>query len=271
MSTIDKQSGYESIKPLQNNFQIKYRTYFNHKGVLPHWHEHIELLYFISGRSEFYVGGKSYVAKAGDLAVFNPTEVHSVICQDEVEYDCILIYPDFFSDVSYGSTVIESLITDDKAIKELMAELREIGSDTGWDMMQKAIVYRLMAYLMRNYKADLPTSREQKKHSESLERLDKVIKYMKENYQSEISTAALASMCYISEAHFCRFFKKQTGKTAIEYINEYRVSKAERLLSETVLSITDIADSVGFEDVNYFSRVFKKTVGKSPSEYRRAR
>ena len=60
-----------------------------------------------------------------------------------------------------------------------------------------------------------------------------------------------------------------TGKSAISYINEYRIERASALLSSTDASITEIADSVGIPDPNYFTRIFTRVKGKSPKEYRK--
>jgi hypothetical protein len=67
----------------------------------------------------------------------------------------------------------------------------------------------------------------------------------------------------------CRFFKKMTGRSALAYVNEYRIEKATVLLTKTDEPIGEIAESVGFDDLNYFSRVFKKVKKCSPGEYRK--
>ena len=75
-------------------------------------------------------------------------------------------------------------------------------------------------------------------------------------------------MRVIFQAHFCRFFKAATGKTALEYINEYRVDRAQVLLEKTSMSLSEIAESVGFDDLNYFCRLYKRIKGTSPGKHR---
>mgnify|MGYP001943253646 FL=1 len=72
----------------------------------------------------------------------------------------------------------------------------------------------------------------------------------------------------MSRSHFCRLFKEVTGQTLIEYVNDIRLSKAKAMLQDPNLSITEIALSTGFSDINYFSRLFKKTYQISPSGMR---
>ena len=92
---------------------------------------------------------------------------------------------------------------------------------------------------------------------------------MAEHYRTKISTRDLAEIFYVSENHFCRLFQKSFGMSPMEYINDYRVGKAELLLSGTGLSITEIATAVGFDSANYFSRVFKRLRREAPGEFRR--
>ena len=83
------------------------------------------------------------------------------------------------------------------------------------------------------------------------------------------TVAELAEMYNMSEGHFIRQFKSFTGYTPLEYRSRKVVENAKSLLSGTDMPITDISESLGFEDPLYFSRVFKKNAGMSPREYRK--
>lgn len=87
-------------------------------------------------------------------------------------------------------------------------------------------------------------------------------------YNADLSLAWLAKQCNVSESHLSTTFKKETGMTVTEYINKTRVRQALILLNATSLSIGEIASRCGFDDANYFSRIFRKVEGKSPKEYR---
>jgi AraC-like DNA-binding protein len=73
----------------------------------------------------------------------------------------------------------------------------------------------------------------------------------------------------MAEPSFCRFFKKNTGKTFIEFLNEFRITHACKLLAESDFSITDICYECGYNNFSHFNSYFKKITGKSPSEYRK--
>lgn len=87
-------------------------------------------------------------------------------------------------------------------------------------------------------------------------------------YNSDLSLARLARICNVSESHLSSAFRKATGTTVTEYINQTRVHQALLLLNSTSLPIGEIASRCGFYDANYFSRIFRKAQGMSPRQYR---
>src|SRR5690606_17251988 len=101
------------------------------------------------------------------------------------------------------------------------------------------------------------------------EKLKKIISYIHTNYNKRLTLTELASLIPLSEAHFCRFFKKMTRQTVTEFINSYRIKQAATLLVETDMNISTIAYEVGFEHISYFIKLFKLHFNCSPSTYRR--
>ena len=111
-----------------------------------------------------------------------------------------------------------------------------------------------------------------KNKTENYEKLcleEKIERYLKSNHTENITVSDIAKHFLCSESHISHIFKKQTGKSIREYINNLRISDAKTLLEYSGLTITEIAFSVGFTDSDYFSNVFKKYVGISPMTYRR--
>lgn len=99
--------------------------------------------------------------------------------------------------------------------------------------------------------------------------MESVMDYIYANYAQTITVSGLASMVYMSESNFYGMFKKQFGISPLSYVNRYRLSIASELLLRTDSRISDIAESVGFSDPLYFSKMFRKSYAVSPSEYRR--
>lgn len=263
---------YEKIPSLENNFTVKFNLYRSDSVLIPHWHEHLELLYFTRGDCDFFCDGKKYSVHANDLIFVNSAKVHSYTVRDRVEYFCILIYPEFLADIKFNNMHITSHIPNDGYVKSCFDGIAgEADKNTvGTDMMLKSYTYSLLAHLCRAYRVDsVITEKEHEAKQTRLRRLDTVMDYISRSYTEKITTKALSDMCYLSEAHFCRFFKKAVGKSAIDYIREYRIDKASVLLKNTDESICSVAANVGFDDLNYFSRCFKRQMGTSPLKYRR--
>ncbi|MBQ8372511.1 MAG: AraC family transcriptional regulator [Clostridia bacterium] len=261
---------YEKIPQIENNFTVKFQLFSREGGLIPHWHEHLELLYFTKGQCELICDGQSFDVSAGDLVVVNSTEIHSFSACSPLEYTCILIYPPFFADIKFDNVRLKNLVRADEKVKEYITSINDEYTEKrpGYDMMLKGHTYALLTYLMRSYPDASISHRDFEARAVKLRRLNHVIEHIKNNYTEKITTKALAEMCFLSEAHFCRFFKGAMGKSAIEYINEYRVQKAAILLRNTDESISHIALTVGFDDINYFSRTFKKITGAPPGKYR---
>ena len=93
--------------------------------------------------------------------------------------------------------------------------------------------------------------------------------YISKNYQYEsLSVKDISEHVYLSTSYVCTLFKSETGQTLNQYITEYRMKKAKKLLQDPRYKITDISSRVGYSDGNYFGKSFKKSEGLSPSEYR---
>ena len=116
---------------------------------------------------------------------------------------------------------------------------------------------------------------------ESLPQLDEVkgfksatqaLDWVKENHADvELSLNQLASHVNVSPNHLSTIFSQQTGQTFIKYLTEYRMNKAKELLRCTNMRSSEISEAVGYKDPHYFSYMFKKTVGMTPTNYRGGR
>lgn len=97
----------------------------------------------------------------------------------------------------------------------------------------------------------------------------KIMEYIHEDIRRRITLEDIGRLTFFSPIYCDTVFKKETGRSIIDYVLDRRINEAKRLLLEGTTSLSDIADAVGFGDYNYFSRVFKKRSGYSPTAYRR--
>lgn len=106
--------------------------------------------------------------------------------------------------------------------------------------------------------------------SENLQDSQKSIikKYIKENYKRDLSAGDVAGILGYSDVYFSKIFKQLFDDTFINYLTNLRIEKAKVLLKDVSFNIREVGASVGYTDSNYFTKVFKRAVGMSPSEYR---
>tara|TARA_R110000868_G_scaffold40008_1_gene138740 strand:+ start:3624 stop:4460 length:837 start_codon:yes stop_codon:yes gene_type:complete len=99
-------------------------------------------------------------------------------------------------------------------------------------------------------------------------RLKVVYEFIEENFQRSISLEEIAQKTNLSKAAFCRYFKKMTQLTFTEFLNQYRIEQAKRLLKSDK-NVTETCYECGFDSLSYFNRIFKKVVGKNPIEFKK--
>jgi AraC-like DNA-binding protein/ligand-binding sensor protein len=92
--------------------------------------------------------------------------------------------------------------------------------------------------------------------------------FIQESFRDDLSLPGVAKECHTSTFYFCKLFKRHTGVNFTEYLSSVRIEKAKNLLLNRELTISAIAYEVGFQSLTHFNRVFKKTLGESPTQYR---
>lgn len=260
---------YEKIPEIENSFPIKIKRYFS-KNIQPHWHEHLELLYIISGKGEFCCGSKKFFALSGETVVVNGSELHLMQAEQNLDYICLIINPSFFKNINFENIFLKSKIPCDDFIKSRFEKIfnEQVQRTPHFDMRIMGETYALLAHLASNYTRAEVSSSEYERILSGLKKTNSILDYIHENYAEEISTATIAKKFFLSESYLCHIFKQATGKTVIKYLNGFRAQKASVLLEKTDENILLVAAKCGFENVSYFNRVFKEHFSLTPTEYR---
>ncbi|MGB5553406.1 MAG: AraC family transcriptional regulator [Flavobacteriaceae bacterium] len=100
------------------------------------------------------------------------------------------------------------------------------------------------------------------------DRINMVFNHVKSNFREEITLEEIADLSSMTIPSFCRYFKKITNKTFVQFVNEYRLVHASKLLAEKPMSITEVCFESGFNNFSHFNKQFKAFTGQNPSEYR---
>ena len=91
--------------------------------------------------------------------------------------------------------------------------------------------------------------------------------YIEDNYNKEIRLKDVAEAVAISPQYFCKIFKEELGVNFVDYLTSVRMEEAKKMIKQKKMSIKEICFTIGYNDPNYFSRLFKKIVGVSPTEF----
>ncbi len=146
-------------------------------------------------------------------------------------------------DLSHDISSLYKLIDNATQVKELQDLLEDVAM---------SVVHRINRYNKKNIN----------------QILQKAMDYICENYTMSITLNELAEHTYVSTYYLSRMFKKELGKNFVEYLNEVRIDKAKELLKDNKYKTYEVAELVGIQDPHYFSKIFKKYVNMTPTEYK---
>ena len=255
-------------------------------SFLWHWHKEIELTLITSGEMIYQVNNRSFHLKKGQALFGNSGTLHTgSMC--ESKSDCEYTSITFAPQLLYGTEnsiiytkYMKALLTDltcpaicfdlsEEWHKEIIASLCTIISldqkkEAGFEF---EILMELLSFwkcLSLHYNTlETRTDTEQ----EHFDRIRNIILYIEKNYDSDLTLDDISEYVHISRSACSRLFKKHMGLSLFEYINQYRIEKSMEYLKSGSYAVTDVARLVGFNDSNYYSKVFHKYKGCSPREY----
>ena len=247
----------------------------SHIKYTPRWHEEIEIKYIISGSAEIVCGTDVFLASEGDVVIINSCELHATQTNgdESVAYHLLMVSPDIPLLHEATQTTMphfKHLIRGDRVLaghlELLFRELNE--KPTAYQLGAFGALALIFSHLQRHHAVSDPSTTPENRRM--ADRIQPALDHIVRHYPEEISIDTLAHLCTMSVYHFCRIFKTVTGNTAIGYINQLRISKASALLRGSNLPVAEVASLVGYSDVSYFSRCFKKQMGLSPAAYQKA-
>lgn len=255
-------------------------TFGRHQELLAylHYHNEFELLVATKGTLCIQMEENSCVIAPGEGIFINAGRLHTITVQDEGEHGFIAVVFDYTLVCNEHETAftkyLQPLINGKLRIGEkLSAEICELvcsvcrvyeAGEFGSELYIKQCLLHIFYLLLKGA--------EDTKHTlqNSKSRLVKeVLDYIKKNYGEPLSLPLLAEQVHVSKEYLCRTFRALSNSSPIEFLNRYRIRQSTFLLVQTDKSISEIAQTCGFNHSSYYGKLFYEYMGCTPTEYRK--
>ncbi len=255
-----------------------------------HSHPVFHLMYVTEGRGVFYVNDEAFEAEAGMLFIINPNEPHHFYFDPLTpitNYECTFLFRDmdgeptaihFFDlleanrSLRLSAELFRTRMYVPSPLRPLLIEgyqrilqARRDGTTKEYlSVMVLDLILRVEDITVRinGFEQNATTVRTED-HT-----IAAVKQYLRTKMRDKILLQELADLVHLTPNYLCTLFKEHTGTTLMSYLQQIRMREAEKLLTYTDLSIYRIAENTGFEEASYFTKVFRKTYGVSPTEFR---
>ena len=288
MNILEYENYQEKKEHIHSAFP--YNTYLcsiplDFERVPLHWHDEMEIIYIKKGHGYVTVDLTQHKVSGGTIVLILPGQLHSIEQYDNLsmEYENIffnisMLMPrtedststDFLRPFFNGQITVPSIFTEISDYHDDIARCLDACDEIcktkpeGYDLFIKGKLYEFFFILSNQYRLETKPLK-----PKSLGKIKTVLKYIENNYMNEIRIADAAAVLEFSESHFMRYFKETMGTSFINYLKEYRLTMAARLLLTSDELILTIAEETGFDNLSYFNRSFKAYYGMTPREYRK--
>jgi len=282
--TLNQKPAFEAIEPTfgQSYTYQKFDASKNNKQTIWHYHPEIELVHVNGGSGKRQIGSHISYYSDGDLILIGSNLPHcgftDKLTGNESE-TVIQMKQDFLGNDFFN-------IPEMKKIQPLFEMAKggiAFSGKTKRKIGEKILILEYQSDFQRllsilNILNELGSSKDFKilnAEGFSLEaevkdndRINIVFNHVKSHFKEEITLDEIANLVSMTVPSFCRYFKKITNKTFVQFVNEYRLVHASKLLAEQPLSITEVCFECGFNNFSHFNKQFKGFTGQNPSEYR---
>lgn len=233
------------------------------------WHENLEIQLCLNGSGFVFLDGNKYSLGENDIAVVNPNVIHYTGTDSELIYDCLIIGTDFCRQIDFSpeNLSFKSIIKDVDILKKL-CELKKLYfnlSAAYRNAKLNKLLLEILLMLAENYSTPKTDFIEK---SKSYERVKQAVLYIRDNYQKKVSLEEIAKAVICDKFTLCKDFKKHTGQTVFENLNNLRCIKAIDLI-EKGYTVSEAASMCGFDNLSFFTKTFKKHIGTLPSKYKK--
>ena len=239
---------------------------------VPHTHNHLELFYIVGGKGQFLIQDQLYPVNANNLVIINPNVTHTEVSLNAQPLEYIVLGIEGIELQPNASSNGQFSILDQFESAEITGCLRNIlremeQKNTGYEDICQAYMEILIIRLMRNTALAIPSEA----HAISTNRQCAAVRrYIDLHFKESLTLEQLAEEGHMNKYYLSHAFKREYGVSPINYMISRRIEESKYLLAETDLSMSQIAQLLGFSSLSYFSQVFRKTQSVTPMEYRQS-
>lgn len=253
-----------------NVFWFSKETYVNDNLPL-HSHQYFHYIYILGGNGVICIDGKKYKAQRNELYLTNKGINHGLENDGNIALKVIEIKFDVINEKLFSELykLSHQIRFSDARMSHYFENIVNEGlnkSEYQNDIINIRFLEILM-YLLRDEAASIKDDQEDIKDYGENRSFDAVIAYMENNLDSDITLDDLSLVAKMSKYHFCRTFKEKYGNTIKHFLSNMRISRAKELMLYSDYNVSQVAYKVGFNDVRYFSKIFKQKEGTTPHEY----
>lgn len=237
---------------------------------VPHTHNHLELFYIVGGKGQFLIQDQLYPVNVNNLVIINPNVTHTEVSLNAQPLEYIVLGVEGIELKASAAGNGQFSILDQFESVEVSGCLRNILREmelknTGYEDVCQAYMEILIIRLMRSTALAIPSEPQ----TVSTNRQCAAIRrYIDLHFKEPLTLELLAQEGHMNKYYLSHAFKREYGVSPINYMISRRTEESKYLLAETDLSLSQIAQLLGFSSLSYFSQVFRKTQGVSPMEYR---
>ena len=238
-------------------------------GMLPNWHENIEIFFFLEGTGALSLDGRLYKVAAGDLGIVNADCLHATVGEPSLTYRYLIVDSGFCLEngIDVSRLSFEELVHDE-ALSASFGELgelyRRLSEGEEDPTIYPALRYCVLGILLRLLGQYVTEERKgATEEARGCARVKEIVRYLRDT-SGPVSLDSLAREMGMSKFYMAREFKRITGTTVIAYLNRMRCEQARRMLREGA-KVSEAAFAVGFDNLSYFSRTYKRYMGAPPS------
>jgi len=237
---------------------------------VPHIHNHLELFYIVGGNGQFLIQDQLYPVNPNNLVIINPNVTHTEVSLNAQPLEYIVLGIEGIELATSEGSNGQFNILDHFESVEISGCLRNIlremeQKNTGYEDVCQAYMEILIIRLMRNTALAVPPE----PHVISGNRQCAAVKrYIDLHFKEALTLEQLAEDAHMNKYYLSHAFKREYGISPINYMITRRIEESKYLLAETDLSMSQIAQLLGFSSLSYFSQVFRRTQAVTPMEYR---